>query len=347
MRNEQCTIGEAIKVMGTEPYGGNPVQVIISPADPNTGLVFKVGKERIPLKNEHIRSSWKLSLAKTLILENPATKLKIRGIEHIIGTFMVYKIENAIIDLDMDPKLTYKIFHPFGIALKNTAIIPYFPDLQRSLCDRIEQVEIVKQGVPRKILRLKEKEKIDTGKLKLEWIKGNEIISKVKTKYTLSNGDAVKGDKEITLIPKEYKPIASARAYFGAPKSKFAPKEFTRKTGIIHSFPMLVSKSVMKFMGNFLYLSYGFGYGANECNSFYPPNSEQEWRYKEMMKDEIACHGIIDRTGDFFKRLDLTFNARPAGMKLTCEYAGHRDCHDFIRACQNNKEYKNKFYIES
>lgn len=100
----------------------------------------------------------------------------------------------------------------------------------------------------------------------------------------------------------------------------------------------------MRFVGNFLYLSFGIGNGINETNSFYPPNSAAEWREHELMENEVACHTVVDHAGDIIKGLDTYFNARPAGMKLTCTFAGHADALEFVRNCGTN--YRHMFYTE-
>jgi len=340
--NRQGTVREVIKIQCREPYGGNPVLVRIYPSDPDTGITFTDGKKDSHLRHEFLDTAWRGSLIKTIVLSDPNTGLRIRGVEHILGTAYVYGIDNAVVGLEMDPKLSYRIFHPFGLALRNTSIFPSFPGLERTLCDRIEEVGVIRKG-NKKNLRLKEK--IDNGKLVLEPIERDDVQIRAITRYIVTNGEEVSDDVIVTLVPEDYKKIACARAYFSAPHPKRAPKELTRKVGLVHSFPALVSKDVMKFVGNFLYLGYGLGYGIDETNSFYPPDTKAEWRKKkEVIRGEVAYHTTIDRAGDFIKRLDLAFGARPIGMKLTCKFGGHKDSHNFVIECAT--KYKDKFYVD-
>jgi len=343
----QGTVKKVIQMQCVEQYGGNPGMVRIRPSDPDTGIVFTDGKRKARLRHEFLDTAWSGSLIKTIVLSDPESGLKVRGIEHFLSTSWVYELDNALVEIDMDPKLSYKLFRPFGIALRNTVIFPPFPDLEKSLCDRIEEVGIVRGG-EKKVLRLKDGEKIDAGKLKLERIEGADVQIRAITEYTLRDWDVVRDDVTVTLVPEDYKRRAHARAYFSAPHPKRAPEGLTRVVGWIHSFPALVPKGVMKFAGNFLYLGYGLGHGVNETNSFYPPRTKKEWREKENFgegdKGEVAYHtAALDRAGDTIKNLDLAFGARPAGMKLTCKFAGHKDACDFVRDCVT--KYADKFYV--
>ncbi len=334
---QQRTLKKDIKLIGLEPYGGNAINVKISPAEPNTGIIFTDGVKQVPLDDSKLDTGHRLALTKTLLLQGD--NARVRGLEHLLGTFFAYGIDNAVVRLQIDPHFSYRLFHKLGAANK-TLIVPYFPDLQRGVCRRIQEVGIEEQESEKAYLRLKEE--IDAGKLRLKPIEGDDIVIQAKTKYTLSSGDVVEGSKTITLTPSEYEPIAHARAYLGVPT--VVPKGFTRKTGFLHSFPTFAPKSLMRFLGNLLYLSYGFGNGIRENNSFYSPDISKKWKDLELMPNEIACHTIIDRAGDLLERLNISFNARPAGMKLTCEYAGHKDAHNFIRDCQT--KYRSLF-VES
>jgi len=337
----QHTLSKKIELLGIEPFGGNSIRLTNNPSESDTGIIFTDGKEEVQLDNDYLKPSWRLSLVKTMVLSSPESKLKIRSLEHLLGTFWVYGIDNARIKVDLYPKISYRILHHFGIALRNNLPVIYTADLERGLCDRIEEVGTQEQA-KKAYLRLKEV--IDTGKLKLEPIGGEDVRIRAITEYKVSSGEVVKDDVTISLTPKEYKSIAHARAFLGVPMPSIVPKGLTRKTGIVHSFPTIVPKGAMRFLGNFLYLGFGLGHGANETNVFYAPRSEAEWRAEERLKGELAYHTIIDRIGDFIARLDLAFNARPAGIKLTCRFAGHTDTHNFIRACQT--EYRDKFYFE-
>jgi len=344
MQKEQCTIGSPIKAICKEPYGANPIQVTMSPADPNTGIIFTNGKEQVKLDNKYIIPSWRWSLIKTILLKSPDSPLKIRSLEHFLGTFKaVYGIDNATVHLSLDPTFTHKLFSIFKTKLSNNIPLLYFPDLQRGLCSRIEEVGVVPQGVKKPVLRLEET--IDTGKLKLEPTDKEDVQIRVTTSYRVASGGKVEDDVTVSLVPEQYKYIAHARAYFGVPLAKFTPAGLTRKTGFIHSFPTLASKGIMRFAGNFLHLGYGYGHGVDEKTTFYPPATKAQWRNdKELMKGEVAYHGVIDKAGDLVARLNLAFGATPIGMKLTCKFAGHADSHKFVRACET--KYASRFYIE-
>lgn len=139
--SEQRTIKEVIKLVGIEPYGGNSVNVRICPAAPNTGIAFSNGKRQVLLEDKYLRTPHWLSLTKTLILQRDG--IKVRGLEHLLGTLFAFGIDNAVVELKMDPHLSYRFFHKFGQA-KNTVVVPYFPDLERGVCRKIEEAGIEK-----------------------------------------------------------------------------------------------------------------------------------------------------------------------------------------------------------
>lgn len=305
----QHTLKEKIELYGTEPFGGNPVKITISPAHPDTGIIFETSKKntiRVPAKLEYAEP--KKSLIKFLALKNE--NIRIFMPEHLLAILFGYGVDNAIINLEKSPSRSSIILKYFGTA-RNTSVVPY---LGRKLCDALDN-NLAEQDKPRKILRLEEE--INTEKIIFKPIKGDDIIIKAVTDYKLAKGKRIKQEKEMTLSPKSIKDISTSRAYCGVPL--WAPKFLTR------------------FIGYFLYLSYGLGYGCDESNLFYPCKSEIKWKAQELMDNEIACHTILDRIGDTF----ALFNGRVSGIHLTCKFASHKD------AIETVKKYREKFYVES
>jgi hypothetical protein len=335
----QRTISDRFTLTGIEPAGGNPVQITFSPLPPNKGIVFSNSKVEVPLQKENIYATSPFSPAQTIILRKG--KKGFMNIEHFIATFLAYGIDNIGIYTDKEHSLTSYLFQYFGNA-RNIEVMPYLPDCQKSLCNKIEEVGIEEQNEKRKTLRMKV-DRFDgkDGKLIFEKIDREGVIINSLTEYYLINGDVVKGSNEIELIPKEYKPISSARSFCGAALRPPSKDKNSRKTGFFYGASVYVPKFVIKSLGSFLYFSYGIGHGVDETNIFYPPRSEAEWRYKENIKDEVAAHTNIDRAGDVFAVLQAIFQARPTGIKLTSRFAGHRYA---IETIKNNLD---KFYIES
>lgn len=216
--------------------------------------------------------------------------------EHLIGELFGYGIDNAIIELETTPSLSYKLLRNFGSA-KNSDVVPYFGT---KLCEALEN-NIEQQNATRKILELEEK--IETPKLTFEPIEGSDLVIKVITDYKLAKGKRIKQEKEIIVSPESTREISSARSYCGVPL--WIPKWFSKAVGYV------------------LFLSHGLGYGCDESNLFYPKKTPEAWKAQEQMEKEVACHSILDKLGELSLlpgRLDrIKMISRGAGHKYTIE----------------------------
>ncbi len=341
----QSTIKKDFKLIGKCPASGNLVEVIFSPASVNTGIVYESKRVRASLIEGSVETTKPYQIAQTIVLKNG--KRGFANIEHDLPTFFTYGIDNIIIKLNKKQSLTSFFFRPFGHAGK-IEFVPYFPNLQKDLCEKIEEIGTIKQNTKRQILKLRENFETENKKLKFEIIPGDELKIRSFTSYFLKNGDKVDGDKEISFVPEQYKEIAVARAFCGAALKppKDYKTEYTRKTGKIGGAAIYVPQWLIGCLGYFLYLSHGFGKGCSDNELFYPPTSAKEWRQKERIKDEIAGHTNIDRAGDFIAAIQVAFNAKPAGIRpegirITSRFASHKD------VISSLVKYHNKFYIEN
>lgn len=326
----QRTIKGRFSLTGIDPAGGNPVYVTFSPLDSDSGIWFSTKRGRLPFKKEHIRTTRSIAISQSMILSDGRTGFM--NIEHPLATFMAYEIDNIEVYLDRELSLSSRLLRPLGKA-KRIEIFPNIPFLQRSLCDMIEDVGLEEQeGTVRKLRMNVEAFESEDGRLKFERLEGDELRVRAFTQYVLRNGDIVRGEREIALNPRDYREIACARAFCGAAlKPPRGYSEGSRKTGLLHGAPVWLPKDVMKFIGKFLYLSYGLGHGMDETYIFYPASSERKWRENEIIRDEIAAHTCIDRGGDVFAVLQATYDARPAGIRVTSRFASHRNAYETVR----------------
>ena len=284
----QCTLNKLVEIWGIEPFGGKSVKVTIHPAPENTGRIFRTQGTEIPSTLEHVEPI--KGLAKMLSLKKDDKRILVP--EHLLGELLGYGIDNAVIELQTTPTLSYQLLRNFGSA-KNSEAVPYFG---KKLCEALKN-NIEQQSTERKILRLEEK--IETQKLTFEPIEGNEIVIKVITDYKLAKCERIVQEKELVISPESTREISIARAYCGVPRQ--IPKWFSKAAGYL------------------LFLSHGFGYGSNESNLFYPQKTPESWKAQELMEEEIACHSILDKLGE----LSL-LPGKLQGIKITSRGAGHK-----------------------
>lgn len=284
----QKTLKNSIEIPGIEQPSGNYSEMIISPATENTGIVFETPKEQIRATlNNAVSSPW--PLAQTLLLQGKEEQIALP--EHSLAQLLAYDVDNARIQIKKKHSISSRLFQQFGHA-RNTY---FLPNVGIRLCEALEN-NTEEQPAPRKILRLEGK--IDTEKLMLEPIEGNDIIIKAITNYKLAKGRIIQ-EKELVISPQTIKEISLSRAYCRVPR--WAPK--------------ILSRAVSKFF----FLSYGFGSGCDDTNQFYIQDTPKYWEANQIMGEEVARHSIWDRTGE----LSL-LPGRIAGVRITSRGSSHR-----------------------
>ena len=288
MPQYQRTLKSAIELYGLEPFGKKPIKIIINPAVPNTGRVFRTLGTEIPATLEYVEPI--KGLVKLLSLKKDNRRIFVP--EHLLGELFGYEIDNAIIELETIPSLSYKLLKNFGSA-KNTEVVPYFGT---RLCELLEN-NIKEQNATRKLLRLEEK--IKTPKLIFEPIERSDLVIKVITDYKLAKGKRIAQERDLVISPELTKEISIARNYCSTPL--WAPKLLTKSIGYL------------------LFLSHGFSYGIDESNTFYPQKTPEAWRAQELMEAEVACHSILDKLGEV-----SLLPRRLTGIKITSTGAGHK-----------------------
>ena len=177
----QKTIREEFELKGVGLHNGVEVNLIVKPAKPNTGIVFK----RIDLeKNNEIHANFKNVVEPIL-----CTKLKnekgtsVSTVEHLMAAFYGEGIDNALIEVDASE-------------------IPIMDGSAVDFVDAIRSVGIDEQVELRKFIKVQKKVEIQDGKkfisieplnkdliIDFELIYKNPLIRTRRKVFSLSNDD--------------------------------------------------------------------------------------------------------------------------------------------------------------
>ena len=177
----QKTIREEFELKGIGLHNGVEVNLIVKPAKPNTGIVFK----RIDLeKNNEIHANFKNVVEPIL-----CTKLKnekgtsVSTVEHLMAAFYGEGIDNAIIEVDASE-------------------IPIMDGSAVDFVDAIRSVGIDEQAELRKFIKVQKKVEIQDGKkfisiepfnkdliIDFELVYKNPLIRTRRKVFSLSNDD--------------------------------------------------------------------------------------------------------------------------------------------------------------
>ena len=89
----QKTIRQPIELKGIGLHSGRETRMRITPASPDSGIVFKIGEERIRAIYSNSHNSL---LCSTLV----SNRYKISTVEHLLATLYALNINNAFIEID-------------------------------------------------------------------------------------------------------------------------------------------------------------------------------------------------------------------------------------------------------
>ena len=94
----QRTIKKPISLKGIGLHTGEPVNMKINPAEPNTGIVFK----RIDLKNNNYIIPGVFNVTGTSFCTTISNEsgVKVSTIEHLMGALFGLGIDNVLIEID-------------------------------------------------------------------------------------------------------------------------------------------------------------------------------------------------------------------------------------------------------
>ena len=168
----QKTLNSNIEFEGVGLHSGKTVKLIIKPAAPNTGIIFK----RVDIKNNNLlypnfNNVTNTSLNTTISNEHG---LKVSTIEHLMGALFGLGIDNATIEIDNEE-------------------VPILDGSAKSFVEKILKTGIKSSEVPIKIIKIKKK---------IEFIDGDRFITIEPSKLSLNIEFELKYDNSVIGNPK-------------------------------------------------------------------------------------------------------------------------------------------------
>ena len=139
----QKTIKKPISLKGIGLHTGEPVNMKINPAEPNTGIVFK----RIDLKNNNYIIPGVFNVTGTSFCTTISNEfdVKVSTIEHLMGALFGLGIDNVLIEIDSQE-------------------LPILDGSAKNFVENINLVGIETSDVPIKIIKIEKKVSINDGK---------------------------------------------------------------------------------------------------------------------------------------------------------------------------------------
>ena len=138
----QKTIKKPISLEGIGLHTGEPVNMKINPAEPNTGIVFK----RIDLKNNNYIIPGVFNVTGTSFCTTISNEFgaKVSTIEHLMGALFGLGIDNVLIEIDSQE-------------------LPILDGSAKNFVENINLVGIETSDVPIKIIKIEKKVSINDG----------------------------------------------------------------------------------------------------------------------------------------------------------------------------------------
>ena len=138
----QKTINETIELQGVGLHNGVKVNLVVKPADPNTGIIFK----RVDLDdNNIIKAKYDNVIEPVLCTKLKNSKgISVSTIEHLMAAFYGEGIDNAVVEIDA----------------------PEIPIMDGSAFDFVEAIKssgIKEQNKPREFIKVLKKIEIKDG----------------------------------------------------------------------------------------------------------------------------------------------------------------------------------------
>ena len=139
----QKTINENISLKGIGLHSGLNVNLVIKPAEPNTGIVFK----RIDLKENNIiiPNIFNVSSAVFCTTISNESNVSISTVEHLMGALYGMGIDNALIEIDNQE-------------------VPILDGSAKIFIKEISEVGIKNSNIPIKIIKILKKIEFDDGR---------------------------------------------------------------------------------------------------------------------------------------------------------------------------------------
>jgi len=300
----QQTLKDNISISGLEPYGGKEVELLLKPAEPNTGIVFKTPRGSIEAKLDYA-----FPYKKSILLSNEESRainvelVRVLNVEHLLATLYVYGIDNARVVVQRVPSPSFEFFRKIGLAT-DIEVIPNFEDRELTLCNKIERAGWKQQDEPRVLYGISGS--IGNDKLRFSSAKeaADGLTIEATTKYKIPGLETLK----VQITADQYKQeLAKSRPMAFNPDFYWVPT------------------SVASFFASIQNYEFGIGHGWSSSTLFLPVGTKQAWRDQELEQGfldggEIARHTIVDRLGSI-----ALLPGRLEGVIVKAYLSGHEN----------------------
>ena len=135
----QKTINKNITLKGTGLHSGQDANLVIKPAEPNTGIIFK--RTDIKENNIIIPNLFNVSSAIYCTTISNENNVSVSTIEHLMGALYGMGIDNALIEIDNQE-------------------VPILDGSAKIFIKAITEVGIKNSNVPIKIIKIEKKNRI-------------------------------------------------------------------------------------------------------------------------------------------------------------------------------------------
>ncbi len=138
----QKTVKNSLSIKGIGLHTGEPVNIKINPAEPNTGIVFK----RTDLNNNNYIIPSVFNVTNTSFCTTVSNEfgVKVSTIEHLMGALFGLGVDNALIEVDSEE-------------------VPILDGSAKEFVEKINLVGIKSSNIPIKIIKIEKKVSIKDG----------------------------------------------------------------------------------------------------------------------------------------------------------------------------------------
>ena len=138
----QKTVNNSLSIKGIGLHTGEPVNIKINPAEPNTGIVFK----RTDLNNNNYIIPSVFNVTNTSFCTTVSNEfgVKVSTIEHLMGALFGLGVDNALIEVDSEE-------------------VPILDGSAKEFVEKINLVGIKSSNIPIKIIKIEKKVSIKDG----------------------------------------------------------------------------------------------------------------------------------------------------------------------------------------
>ena len=138
----QKTVNDPLSIKGIGLHTGEPANIKINPAEPNTGIVFK----RTDLNNNNYIIPSVFNVTNTSFCTTVSNEfgVKVSTIEHLMGALFGLGVDNALIEVDSEE-------------------VPILDGSAKEFVEKINLVGIKSSNIPIKIIKIEKKVSIKDG----------------------------------------------------------------------------------------------------------------------------------------------------------------------------------------